>query len=258
MLKHLQLDRPLTFFDIETTGVDPRSDRIVELAFLRLEPGCEPDEFVQRFNPGIPIPAPATAVHGITDGDVAEMPSFDTIAEPLAEYLADSDWAGFNLKRFDVPFLVAECARAGVELMVSGRSIVDVLQLYHARAPRDLAAAVRCYCGREHEGAHGALADARASAAVLDAQLARYLDLPRDVAALHRSTTEVDVAGRFRLQGGRVVFGFGKYRGCPLDRVAGSDPDYLRWVLSQDFLDDVRSLVERALGTAWTRGNRCG
>ncbi len=128
--------------------------------------------------------------------------------------------------------------------------MLDAQRIYHEREPRDLAAAVRFFCGQDHAGAHGALADAEATAAILDAQVAHYADLPRTVAALHESMTDVDVGGRFRTEGGRVVFAFGKHLGCPLDEVARRDPSYLSWLLGQDFLDDAKALVGQALTRA--------
>jgi len=172
------------------------------------------------------------------------------IAPGLAHLLEDADLAGFNIRRFDLPILVAEFARTEIEFSVAGRSVLDVQRIYHGREPRDLAAAVKFYCGREHAHAHGALADAEATATILDAQVERYADLPRTVAALHESTTEVDIGGRFRTEEGRVVFAFGKHVGRPLEDVARQDPGYLTWFLDQSFLDDAKALVGKALARA--------
>ena len=166
--------------------------------------------------------------------------------------LADADLAGFNIRRFDLPFLVAEFARAGIAFASGGRAVLDAQQLFHRQEPRDLAAALRFYCGREHDSAHGALADAEATAAILDAQVARYADLPATVAGLHEALTDVDIGGRFRSEAVRVVFAFGKHLGRPLDEVARRDPGYLGWMLTQDFLDDAKGVVERALIAAST------
>ena len=246
-LRHLMLRRALAVVDLETTGVDARHDRIVEVGVLRLAPDAEPIRYRRLVHPGIPIPQGAVAIHGITDRDVAERPRFRAIARRLARLLDDADLAGFNVRRFDLPFLAAEFARAGVEFTISNRAVLDAQQIFHRQEPRDLAAALRFYCGREHDAAHGALADAEATAAILDAQVARYADLPATVAGLHEALTDVDVGGRFRTEAGRVVFAFGKYLGRPLDEVARRDPGYLSWMLAQDFLDDAKGLVERAL-----------
>ena len=251
--RHLVLERPLAVVDLETTGVDPRHDRIVEVGVLKVAPDCGPFRYRRLVHPGIPIPPAAQAVHGIADEDVAEKPRFRAIAPRLARLLADADLAGFNIRRFDLPFLAAEFARAGVEFPIGDRAVLDAQRIYHEREPRDLAAAMRFFCGREHADAHGALADAEATAAILDAQLARYADLPRTVAALHASMTDVDIGGRFRTEGGRVVFAFGKHLGRPLDEVACRDPGYLSWLLNQDFFDDAKALVGQALARLESR-----
>ena len=220
----------------------PRNDRIVEVGVLKVAPDAGPIRYRRLVNPGIPIPPAARAVHGIADEDVAEKPRFRAIAPRLARLLADADLAGFNIRRFDLPFLAAEFARAGIAFAIGrSRACWTPSGSTIEREPRDLAAALRFYCGREHADAHGALADAEATAAILDAQVARYADLPRTVAGLHESMTDVDVGGRFRTEGGRVVFAFGKHLGRPLDEVARRDPGYLGWLLNQDFLDDAKA-----------------
>ena len=253
-LRNLILGRPLAVVDLETTGIDARNDRIVEVGVLKLDPAAGPIRYRRLVHPGVPIPEAAVAVHGITDEDVAARPRFRAIAPRLARLLADADLAGFNLRRFDLPFLAAEFRRAGVAFAIAGRAVLDAQQIFHAREPRDLAAALRLYCGRAHEGAHSALADAEATAAVLDAQVGHYSDLPATVPVLHSLLTEVDVGGRFRVDAGRVVFAFGKHLGRPLDEVARLDPSYLAWMLGQDFLDDAKELAERALGRSALQG----
>jgi DNA polymerase-3 subunit epsilon len=247
---HLRLERPLAVIDTETTGLDPRDDRVVEVAGLVLRPGAEPARFSRLVNPGRPIPPAATAVHGIADEDVAAEPPFAAIAPRLARLLEGADLAGFNIARFDLPFLSAEFRRAGVEFAIAGRAVVDVQRIFHRLEPRDLAAAVRRYCGREHDGAHAAMDDAEATAEVLDAQVGRHAELPPTPAGLHALLIEVDVEGRFRIEGDRVCFNFGKHQGRPLDEVARIDAGYLQWLLGQDFLDDVLDLVTRASGRA--------
>jgi len=169
------------------------------------------------------------------------------IASGLAHLLEDADLAGFNIRRFDLPILVAEFARAEIAFSLTGRSVLDVQRIYHGREPRDLAAAVQFYCGRQHVDAHGALADAEATATILDAQVERYADLRQTVAALHESMTDVDIGGRFRTEEGRVVFAFGKHLGRPLEDVVWQDPGYLTWFLDQNVLDDAKALVRKAL-----------
>ncbi len=249
-LKHLALTRALSVIDLETTGTDVRTDRIVEVAVLTVYPDGAAIPFARRVNPGRPIPAGASAVHGITDADVAGAPPFAAIAPDLFAALVGSDLAGFGIATFDVPLLVNEFSRAGLPFRVGGRAVLDALAVYRQRESRDLTAAVRFYLAADRTGAHAALADAGYALAVLDAQVGRY-GLPATPADLHAAVAGVDVGGAFRRDpGGAVVFGFGKYRGRPLVQIAAEDPGYLRWVLGQSFLDDALALVRGALDAA--------
>jgi DNA polymerase III subunit epsilon len=251
-VKNLKLSRPLAFFDLETTGTDPATDRIVEISVLKLSPDGARAARTRRVNPERPIPPEATAVHGIRNEDVRDAPTFRQIARSLLEFLGDADLAGFNVARFDVPILDREFRDAGVDLGLAGRKIVDAMTVFHRMERRDLSAAVRFYLDRDHEGAHGAEADVEATAEVLDAQLERYADLPRTVAELDAWCFPVpagaaDRSGKFLLREGRVVFAFGKHQGRPLDDVARTSPDYLEWLLRQDFPPDARTLIQTAL-----------
>jgi DNA polymerase-3 subunit epsilon len=250
------LDRPLVFFDLETTGLNLKSDRIIELAFIKITPQGDVMERVRRFNPGVPIPPEATAVHGITDADVAEEAPFCQRARALLDHLDDCDLAGFNIRRFDLHLLIAEFQRCGIEFDLRGRRVIDVQNIFHREEPRDLSAAARFYLGREHEEAHTALGDIRTSAAVLGAQLQRYENLPRDLDGLHAYCesyapflTEVD---RWfgPVEEGRV-FRRGKHKGRPLDDVARNQPDYLQWMLGADDMpEEVLRIVREALQSA--------
>ncbi len=251
------LERPLAFFDLETTGLAVGKDRIVELALIRLSPGGDVFERVRRFNPGVPIPPEASAVHGIHDADVADEPTFASVARSLAELLDPCDLAGFNVRRFDLPMLLAEFRRAGVEFRVGDRRVVDVQMIFHREEPRDLSAAARFYLGRELEDAHSALADIRATAAVLGAQLERYAHLPRDLSGLDAYCDgirpfETEVDRWFTRKEDALLFRRGKHEGRPLAEVASSSPDYLRWMLGLEDLDlEVREVVEGALESAF-------
>jgi DNA polymerase-3 subunit epsilon len=239
-------------FDLETTGVDPNSDRIVTAFFGVLD--SDGELTVSRewiVDPGVPIPPEAAAIHGLTDADVADCPGFADVAGYLAGVFGGADLAGFGVKRFDLPVLAAEFARAGVPLDLTAMAVVDAAQIFHTRHPRTLAAAVETYLERPHTGAHRALDDARAAAAVLAAQLAAHPDLPQDVAELHRRFSPVDIAGHFRVRDGEPVFGFGQYRGRPLSEVAALYPRYLMWLARQAFLlPDARCLIASALDAA--------
>jgi DNA polymerase-3 subunit epsilon len=216
LFQHLRIDRPLVFLDLETTGVDPRRDRVLEIALLRFAPGVDPQALELRLNPQTSIPPAASAVHGIRDEHVICCPTFADKASELACIIGDADLAGFGFARFDLPFLVTEFERAGWQFPLSGRKVVDALTLFHRLQPRDLAAAVLRYCRRDHPHAHRAWHDAEASAAVLDAMLGEHGDVPRCVAELHDYLVEADVEGWFRRVGGVLLFARGKHRDVPL------------------------------------------
>jgi DNA polymerase-3 subunit epsilon len=250
----IPLQRPLVFFDLETTGLRVGTDRIVELALIRISPGGDVLERVRRFNPGVPIPPEATAIHGITDADVADEPGFPAVARSLAQLLGPCDLAGFNIRRFDLPMLLDEFRRAGVPFGVEDRQIVDVQMIFHREEPRDLSAAVRFYLGRTLEDAHSALADIRATAAVLGAQLARYPHLPRGMDGLHAYCDEMRPFERpvdrwfERSDEGNLRFRKGKHAGTELLQVAALAPDYLRWMLGLDDLEpEVKDVVNETL-----------
>lgn len=247
------LDRPLVFFDLETTGLDMRRDRIVELALIKMTPQGDVLERVRRFDPEMPIPPEATAVHGISDADVADEEPFCRRARDLARILEGCDLSGFNIRRFDLPMLVFEFRRCGVPFSLDGRRVIDVQNIFHREEPRDLSAAARFYLGREHEEAHTALGDIRTSAAVLGAQLERYAHLPRDLDALHGYCEEYapvwsELDRWFGPEEDGRRFRRGKHQGRPLDEVARCEPDYLRWMLGADDMDEeVLALVRDAL-----------
>jgi DNA polymerase-3 subunit epsilon len=248
----LLLKRPLVFFDLETTGIDPARDKIVEIALVRVDPDGGRVAMTRRINPERPIPAEATAVHGITDADVSDAPTFRQVAREILDVIRDADLAGFNIRRFDVPLLDREFRDCALDLALASRRIVDAMTIFHKKEPRDLTAAVRFFLDRDHAGAHDAGADVEASIEVLEAQLRRYPDLPREVAALDAwchpvPPGAVDRGGKFVLREGEIVFAFGKQKGRALSEVARIQRDYLEWILKQDFPEDARTLVERAL-----------
>ncbi len=243
-----QLDRPLVFFDLETTGVDVKTDRIVELAFIKWWPRGDVLEKERRFNPGIPIPAAATAVHKITDQDVENEVKFCQIAHSLEETLSGCDLAGFNVRKFDIPMLVEEFKRCGVTFSMEGRRVVDMMNIFHKEEPRDLSAAARFYLGREHEDAHEALGDIRTSAAVLGAQLERYSHLPRSIDGLDSYCASNELDRWFSPEKEGRVFRRGKYHGRPLQEVASEAPDYLHWMIGAKDMDQgVIEVVRKAL-----------
>jgi DNA polymerase III subunit epsilon len=248
----LPLERPLVVFDTETTGTNSRSDRIVEIACVKIYPDGRREDWERRLNPGIPIPAGSTAIHGISDADVAAAPRFRDVAAELAAYLEGCDLAGYNIAGFDLPVLRAEFLRAGVPFEVSDRRLVDAQRIFFSREPRHLAAAARFYCQSEHDGAHGARADAEMTLRVLVGQLERYAELPRTVGELHEQfcagiDQDIDPEGRFRLVNGEPTVNFGKNRGRLLKDISREEPGFLRWILKGDFSEPVKSVARRYL-----------
>ena len=242
---------PIVVFDLETTGPDRLTDRIVEVAALKVSPDGSVAVFESRVNPGVKIPREATAVHGITDEDVADAPSFAEVAPFLSAFLEGCDLAGYNLRGFDIPLLGREFERVKVAFSFDGRRVVDAQVIYFRKEPRDLTAAVRTFVGREHEGAHSALADSIAAAEVLAGQLRRYADLPREIDALAAFTAPVegrwvDADKRFVWRDGAAVFNFGAKRGQPLSVVAVKNPEYLDWMLDADFPEEAKRIVREA------------
>ena len=248
-----ELDRPLVFFDLETTGLDMKQDRIIELAFIKMTPHGDVLERERRFNPEMPIPAASTAIHGITDADVANEKPFCRTAKNLVDVLEGCDLAGFNVRRFDIPMLVHEFNRCGVEFSLEGRRVIDMQNIFHREERRDLSAAARFYLDREHEEAHTALGDIRTSAAVLGAQLARYEHIPQDPEGLHAyceeySPTRTEADRWFSGPEEARVFRRGKHKGVPLMDVARDAPDYLHWMTGADDMgEDVVTIVRHAL-----------
>jgi|NGEPerStandDraft_6_1074524.scaffolds.fasta_scaffold12121_4 DNA polymerase-3 subunit epsilon len=251
--RSLELVRPLAFFDLETTGVDVAVDRIVEIAVLKLLPDGTEETLHTLINPGVPIPASASEVHGICDGDVQGKPTFGQIAERLAQFLKGCDLAGFNVMRFDLPLLKAEFRRAGLAWSEENHKLVDAHIVYQEKERRDLTAAVKFYCGEGHANAHSALADARATRRVLEAQVRRYPELPSSVEGLDTFCKEArpdrfaDSGYWFSINNGVLTFNKSQHRKQSLLEVAKSDPGFLNWMISIDVPEDTKDLVRKAL-----------
>ncbi|MFO8073492.1 MAG: 3'-5' exonuclease [Polyangia bacterium] len=256
----LSLDRPIIFFDLETTGTDPRRDRIVELAAVKLRPDGSREDKCRRFNPQIPIPKEAIAVHGITDEEVRDEPPFAKVAkgpQGVAAYFAGCDLGGYNVIHFDIPMLRAELERAGEKLDLSQVSVIDAYRIFTSREPRDLSGAVRFYLGRTHGEAHSAVGDVRATIEVLEAQLDRYRDLPREPRSLDaavRDPEEVDLRGKLKWIDGEVAINFGRHKGRSLRYLSREEPDYIRWMIDSDVVPDaVHHLHDALIGHFETR-----
>jgi DNA polymerase-3 subunit epsilon len=235
----LQLRNPIVFFDLETTGINVASDRIVEISWLKIMPSGEESGFTQLVNPTIPIDPKAIAIHGITDEDVKDKPTFKDIGRSLAKDLEGCDLAGYNSNRFDIPLLAEEFLRADIDFDMSKRKFVDVQVIFHKMEQRTLIAALKFYCQKDLEDAHSAQADTLATYEILKAQLDRYDELENDVDFLSGFSTQsrnVDFAGRIIFNDkDEEVFNFGKYKGEPVEEVLKKDPGYFGWILKGDF-----------------------
>ena len=236
---NLKLHKPLCVFDLETTGINVSKDRIVEICILKVNPDASRESKTWLVNPGMPIPAEASAVHGISDEDVAAAPSFKELAPKIMEMIAGTDLAGFNSNRFDVPLLAEEMLRAGLDFDLSKFRLVDAQTIFHKKELRNLGAALQFYCGKNLENAHSAEADVMATFEVLDAQVGKYEDLPKDIAGLSEFSYHnkfADLAGMIHFNdNNEEVFAFGKYKGQVVKEVFQKDLGYYGWIQSADF-----------------------
>ena len=247
-----KLDRPLVFFDIESTGVSPRNDRIIELSGIRIAVDGTEESRTWLLNPQMPIPPDSVSIHGITDEKVANCPAFSDVIDEVDAFFAGADVAGYNSERFDIPILEEEYLRCGRAFNMEDRRSIDVQKIFFKREPRDLSAAVRFYCGRSHEGAHGAASDARATLDVFKGQLERYSDLPRTPAELEEALTprdplNIDRLGTLRWMRGELCVNFGRKKSTPLKELARQDRNYLKWIVNGDFPVEARLVCKRLL-----------
>lgn len=235
----LNLKKPLIFFDLETTGLNIMSDRIVEIAYLKVHPNGNEESKKLRINPGMPIPAESTAVHHITDEDVKDSPTFKQVAQSIANDFRGCDIAGYNSNNFDVPFLAEEFLRADADFDFANSRFIDVQVVFHKMERRTLEAAYQFYCNKELADAHSANADTHATYEVLKAQLDRYPELQNDVEYLSKFTKfnrNVDYAGRIVLNDDGVeIFNFGKHKGSSVVEVFRKEPSYYNWLMNGDF-----------------------
>jgi DNA polymerase-3 subunit epsilon len=248
----LKLDRPLAVFDIESNGANRKFDRIIDLAIVKILPNGEQESHLFRVNPERPIPAESIAIHGITDEDVKNCPPFKQVASQVADVLKDCDLGGYNISNFDIPLLCEEFIRAGIPFDTQSRRVIDSQRIFHKKVPRDLAAALAYYCGEMHLNSHDAMGDVGATIKVLEGQLKRYPDLPRDMDALDafcnpRDPTWVDKTGKFKWAGGEAVINFGKKQGQKLREIARMESSFLQWMVKSDFPRDTLEIVQNAL-----------
>ncbi len=257
----LILKNPLVFFDLETTGTNVSEDHIIELSFVKLTPKGERITKTQRINPGVSIPRESIQFHGITDEDVKDAPTFKQVAKDLANFLEGCDLSGFAVIKFDVPMLVEEFLRVGVEFEIKNRKIIDSQKIFHLMEKRNLSSAYQFYCSKELNDAHSAEADTLASLEVLESQVEKYIGkdvvdlknkklgiVENDMAVLHNLTNSnlVDLAGRMVLnEQNEEIFNFGKHKGKSVLKVFGEEPMYYDWMMKGNFpLDTKRKLTE--------------
>ncbi|PWG06347.1 3'-5' exonuclease [Polaribacter aquimarinus] len=235
----LNLIKPIVFFDLETTGVNIATDRIVEISILKVFPNGNKESKTWLVNPEIEIPQDATDVHGITNEKVVTEPTFKELAPKVSEMIADCDLAGFNSNRFDIPLLAEELMRAGIDFDMKNRKAIDVQVIFHKKEQRTLSAGYQFYCGKELEGAHGAEADTNATYEILLAQLDKYNDIENSVDALSDFSTHgkrADFAGFILLNDNdQEIFSFGKYKGRTVEEVLKENPGYNNWIQNADF-----------------------
>jgi DNA polymerase-3 subunit epsilon len=236
---NLKLNRSLVFFDLETTGVNVASDRIVEIALLKVNPEGKQELLTKRINPTVPIPAEASAVHHIFDEDVRNEKTFKEVAKSIQLFIGNSDLAGYNSNRFDVPLLVEEFLRADVDFDMEKRKLIDVQNIFHKMEQRTLGAAYKFYCDKELLDAHQAEADTVATFEILQAQLSRYSNLENDAEFLHNFSSRsnaADLVGRIIYdEHGKEVFNFGKHKGKLVEDVLRNEPSYYSWMMNNDF-----------------------
>ena len=246
----LNLKNPLVFFDLETTGTNINSDRIVEICYLKVYPNGNEESKTMRINPEMHIPEASSAIHGIYDADVADCPTFKDVAKKIASDIEGCHLAGFNSNRFDIPVLAEEFLRAGVDIDLMKHKFVDVQVIYHKLEQRTLSAAYKFYCDKNLEDAHTAEADTRATYEVLKAQLDRYSDvLENDITFLSNyscHTKNVDFAGRIVYNDqGVEVFNFGKYKGMSVAEVLKKDLGYYGWIMQGDFTLNTKNVLTK-------------
>lgn len=262
---NFKLDRDLIFFDLEATGLNVVRDRIIQIGMIKYfkKEGKEPEELSMLINPGMPISLEAMQVHGILPKDVANKPVFQQVAQKLFDFIGNADLAGYNSNRFDIPLLMEEFARVGLELDMSRRRTLDIQRIFYKMEPRTLKAALKFYCNEELADAHDAMADVRATVAVFKGQLEKYegvdfvdqdgnvtpAPIQENVQLLHEFTNDqrfLDATQKMRVEvDGQIVFNFGKYQGKPVAETLVNDNQYYNWMLHKEFSSQVKQLIKK-------------
>ena len=255
-MHNINLNRPLIFVDFETTGLDVEFDRIVEFTTLKVYPDGANEIKSEMLNPIIPIPLAATRIHGISNQDVKDKPTFSGYAKSLYDFFNGCDIAGYNVKKFDVPLMINEFKRMAIDFDIGLHNIVDSMLIFHAleplERPRDLSAAYKKYCGKELIGAHSSKVDVEATMEILDAQIKYYSDLPDNIEGINKffsvkQDNWIDEDGKIITAENGVVFGFGKYRGELISKVEETDSEYISWILDADFSFELKEYLRKHL-----------
>jgi len=257
-------DKPMAFFDLETTGTNLQNDRVIEISVVKIFPDGEREAKTRLLNPEMHIPEEASAIHGIRDEDVKDAPTFKQVSKNLFIYLEGCDLAGYNVSKFDIPMLTKEFSRAGLNFAMEGRKVVDSYTLFCKMEPRNLKAAYKYFCGKDLENAHSSAADIAATVEILEAQMAKYSalakeQLPEGVEKCPSTLQElndfcnqrppdaIDPDARFKWKEGEPVVGFGRNAGVLLRQIAVENPDFLRWMIKADFSDAAKKIASDAL-----------
>lgn len=247
---NLQLTKPIAFIDLETTGINISTDRIVEIAIVKIMPDGTKIPRRKLINPLMPIPKSSSDIHGITDEMVKDAPSFKQAANEIKQFMDNCDLAGYNSNRFDIPMLIEEFLRIGIDFSTDGRKMVDVQKIFHLMEQRTLSAAYKFYCQKTLDGAHSAEVDASATWEVLEAQVSRYPNIGNTVESIVKFTGEddiVDFARRFVKEKGVEVFNFGKHKGKPVVQVLREEPQYYDWMMKGDFAMNTKQKLTEIL-----------
>ncbi|MFP4468937.1 MAG: exonuclease domain-containing protein [Bacteroidales bacterium] len=268
----LNLTRPIAFFDLETTGTNVVKDRIVEISIFKVLPNNHTESITRLVNPTIPISPESIAVHGIRDEDVADAPTFAQLAPTLEKFLENCDLAGYNSNRFDVPMLIEEFLRCGIQFDIKKRRLVDIQNIFHKMEPRNLRAAYRFYCGKDLTDAHAAEADTRATYEILLAQIEHYngvdyedkdghvtQPVKNDIQALYEFSynhNNADLSGHIGYnKKGREIFNFGKYKGKEVEEVFKKEPQYFDWMMKADFPLSTKNTIQSVILRGFDKGN---
>lgn len=252
----LQLTRPIAFVDLETTGVNISTDRIVEIAIVKILPDGSRQVKRKLINPEMPIPQASSDIHGITDEMVKDAPTFKQAANELKQFIENCDLGGYNSNRFDIPMLIEEFLRIGMDFNIDGRKLVDVQKVFHMMEQRTLSAAYKFYCQKNLDGAHSAEVDAVATWEVLEAQVERYPQIGNTVESIVKFTGEddiVDFARRFIKDKGVEIFNFGKHKGKPVVQVLKEEPQYYDWMMKGDFAMNTKQKLTEILNRTLLR-----